>query len=129
MKGSTQLLIVWALPSSRPLGEQPPVVEVAQFLGPEGILNCAVVCPDGRRILTSGWPRTMRLWDRESGRLIRRLGDSAGNIQAVAFTPEGDRVLYGVVRMYRLTDPGPDDRPTSRTGPVTSKTLKPAKPK
>lgn len=62
---------VWALPAGRPPGESPSVVEVAQFINPEGILNNVVVSGDGRRVLTGGWPNTIRLWNRETGQLIR----------------------------------------------------------
>ena len=93
-----------------PLGEQPPVVEVAQFLGDAGILNTAVVSPDGRRVLTGGWPRTLWLWEIETGRLIRRFGDSSGEIQSIAFSPGGDRAICGgadgVVRLWDIESGG-----------------------
>jgi WD40 repeat protein/serine/threonine protein kinase/Tfp pilus assembly protein PilF len=95
---------VWVLPPGRRAGEQPPVVEVAQLLGHDGILQTAVVSPDGRRVLTCGWPKTIRLWDRETCQQIRSFGDSAGGLKSVAFSPDGSRALSGgddgVVRLW-----------------------------
>ena len=59
---------VWALPSVRPSSEVPTVVEVAQFLGHDGIIHVAVVSRDGHRVLTGGWPNTLRLWSLETHR-------------------------------------------------------------
>ena len=70
---------VWALPPGRRPGEFSPVVEVAQFIGPHGIINTAVVSPDGQRLLTAGWPNTIRLWNRETIRLIRQFDERARN--------------------------------------------------
>ena len=111
VSSTDQSVRVWALPAGRRSGEQPPVIEVAQFLGHEGILNTVVVSPDGRRVLASGWPNTIRLWDRETGQLIRSFDERGREIRSVAFSPKGDRVLSGgddgVVRLWDLKSGDP----------------------
>ena len=106
---------VWALPPGRPKGERPAVAETAQYLDDAMVFpQLAVVSPDGRHVLATAsktdmcfWDgetpqggganvppspaaaTTMYLWDRESGRLIRRFGESARLTMSVAFSPDG----------------------------------------
>src|SRR5215831_11000751 len=40
-------------------------------------------------------PGAVRLWDARTGRLLRRLGDPAEQVMAVAFSPDGRRVAGG----------------------------------
>jgi WD40 repeat protein len=40
-------------------------------------------------------PGAVRLWDARTGRLLRRLGDQADQIMAVALSPDGQRVAAG----------------------------------
>ena len=81
---------VWRLPPGRPHDEQPAVVEVAQFLGHDGIVHSVVISRDGRRVLTGGLPDTMRLWNLDTRELIRSFGSNSGAIQSLAFSPRGD---------------------------------------
>src|SRR5207237_4893300 len=57
---------------------------------------------DGRfavRVLKAGasalGPGAVRLWDARTGRLLRRLGDPAEQVMAVAVAPDGRRVAGG----------------------------------
>ncbi len=96
---------VWALPPGRPPGEQPPVVEVAHFLGHDGVVESVVVSPDGSRFLSGSDDKTMILWDRETGQSIRRFRKDTGEVLCVAFAPDGRRALSGGVdKVVRLWD-------------------------
>lgn len=50
--------------------------------------------PDGKLIL-AGSDETLRLWDAESGALLRSIKGHAGTVQSVAFSPDGTRLLSG----------------------------------
>jgi WD40 repeat protein len=86
----------------------------ADALSPDGSL-LVTGSGDGRfahRVLTAGapgiGPGAVRVWDARTGRLLRRLGDPAEQVMAVAFAPDGRRVAAcggrpdgkGVVRVW-----------------------------
>ena len=105
--GTDKTVRVWALPPARPSGEQPPVAEVAQFLGHDGAIQPVVVfSPDGRRLLSGSNDETLILWDRETARPIRRLRGHTKEVLAVAMSRDGRRALSGagdtVVRLWDL---------------------------
>src|SRR5262249_39554498 len=64
------------------------------------------VSPDGRKILSGSSDRTMILWDRESGRILRRFVGNGGWIMSVAFSPDGRHALSGgedkVMRLWDI---------------------------
>jgi WD40 repeat protein/serine/threonine protein kinase len=82
---------VWELPPGRKSGEQPPLVEVAHYLGEErGGADSVAVTPDGLRIVTSGWPERIRVFDRVTGQFTRYDNIGGG---ALAIAPDGRHVL------------------------------------
>jgi WD40 repeat protein len=111
-------LRLWRLPApdkaalaeaspSRPPGEQPALVEVALFRGHGGAIESQVgVSPDGRRLLSGSWDKTLILWDRETAQPLRRLEGHTAPVRGVAISPDGRRALSGgddtVVRLWDL---------------------------
>jgi WD40 repeat protein/serine/threonine protein kinase len=49
--------------------------------------------PDGRRIATSSYDRTIKLWDTDTGREVFTLRGHAGAVVGVAFSPDGNRIV------------------------------------
>jgi WD40 repeat protein len=82
------------------------LTEVARFLGHNANCPSLVVSPDGQRLLSGSQDRTMILWDRQTGRVIRRFNEKLGLIESVAISPEGRRGLSGgkdtIVRLWDL---------------------------
>jgi WD40 repeat protein/tRNA A-37 threonylcarbamoyl transferase component Bud32 len=115
-------LIVWDVATGR---------EVRRFTG-LGLIGCAAFAPDGRTVVTGGaWPTfyhpriapfgrpagaskstsaphpvdpVARLWDTESGQLVRVFEGHKGPVRAVAFGPTGRQVLTasddGTMRLW-----------------------------
>ncbi len=59
------------------------------------VVVSVAVSPDGRRALSGSNDGTIRLWDLESGKQIRRLHGHRGAAWAVAFSPDGRYALGG----------------------------------
>ncbi len=66
-------------------------------------------------VLASGGFRQIRLWDLKSAEPLRTLGGFAGRVTAVAFTPDGQRILGGggepafpgIIRVWSVEDGKP----------------------
>ena len=72
----------------------------------DGAVRALAGTPDGRRLVTGGDDRTIRIWDLATGRLERTLRGHLDSVRAVAVTPDGRRILsggtYDVVRVWDL---------------------------
>src|SRR5262249_61423543 len=51
--------------------------------------------PDGRRIATASWDRTIKLWDTATGREVCTLRGHTAGLLVVAFSPDGHRLGSG----------------------------------
>ena len=89
------------------------------FSGINGAVNWMAVSPDGRRLLSScWWGRELRLWDLEAKKPISRIDFGGVPPHRGSFAPDGRHAVWGgsdgVVRMYRLTEFDPANRPSAR---------------
>ena len=75
-------------PHLLPLG-----AEIARFSEHHGLVNSAVFSHDGTRILTASNDETARLWDAQSGDLIKALECHTERIRSAVFSHDGTRVL------------------------------------
>jgi len=57
-----------------------------------GLVSSVVFSPDGRRIASGGWEKTVRIWDAATGRELETLRGHEDIVWAVAFSPDGRRL-------------------------------------
>jgi WD40 repeat protein/S1-C subfamily serine protease len=88
-------------------GYRPAVIEVASFSGHSTgeTVEFAAISPDGGRILSGGADRMVILWDRKTGREIRRFGPAGGRVLSALFSPDGRRAFTaGEDKLIRIWD-------------------------
>jgi WD40 repeat protein len=61
--------------------------------GHRSTVNVMAVTPDGQRVVSASWDRTLKVWDLASGRIIATLEGHNRTVTAVAVTPDGHRAV------------------------------------
>jgi WD40 repeat protein len=73
----------------------------------EGGVNSVAFSPDGKTLASGGWDDTVRLWDVQTGKQLRKIDAHKAMVAHVAFSPDG-KVLAsrgGLDGAVRLWDP------------------------
>lgn len=100
---------VWEIATGRLLR----VLRVPLTDGSEGKLYAVALAPDARTIAAGGFTRgaegfEVYLFDRESGRMVRRLSGLENVVNSLAFSPDGARLVATVadsgLRVWRTSD-------------------------
>jgi WD40 repeat protein len=77
--------------------------QVRRFEGHTGAVLGLALSPDGRRLLTGGDDRTIRLWDVATGKELAKLTGHTETVSCVAFSSDGRRAISGSLdRSVRL---------------------------
>jgi WD40 repeat protein len=82
-------------PPSDPKEELAPRLRLLAQLGHPVMIQCGAFSPDGEQVLTGGFDKTARLWDTQSGKVLRTLTGHSGPLESVTFSPDGKKVLTG----------------------------------
>ena len=65
------------------------------LIGHTADVICAAFSPDGRRLATASFDRTIKLWDTATGRDVFTLRGHTAGVVALAFSPDGNRLVSG----------------------------------
>jgi WD40 repeat protein len=83
----------------------PPVQTIAAH---KDIILDAVFSPDGKTLATCGYDRLIKLWNTETGQLLRELKDHSDAVYAVTFSPDGILLASGsadrAVKVWQVAD-------------------------
>ena len=60
-----------------------------RFIATDTALFSVAFAPDGRLLASGSLDKTIRLWDVQTGRLVRTLEGHTGWVRSVAFSPDG----------------------------------------
>ncbi len=91
-------------------GYRTPIAEVGTLSGHASgeTVEFAVISPEGGRVLSGSADRTAILWDRKTGKVIRKFGPTGGRIISGIFSPDGRRALTAgedkIIRLWDLQD-------------------------
>ncbi|CCA77815.1 related to WD40-repeat protein (notchless protein) [Serendipita indica DSM 11827] len=79
---------MWDAETGKPLGES--------LRGHSHRITAVAFSPDGSRIVSSSWDRTIRLWDAETGEMLGEpLVGHVSIVESVRFSPDGLRIVSG----------------------------------
>ncbi|MEW6237624.1 MAG: cohesin domain-containing protein [Candidatus Omnitrophota bacterium] len=70
-------------------------VPILTFNGNAGNVNSVAFSPDGTKILTGYDDSTVKLWDANTGALIRNFSGHTALVYSVKFSPDGTKILSG----------------------------------
>jgi WD40 repeat protein len=80
--------------------------EVRRLRGHAGPLSGVAYTPDGGRLVTSSWDRTLRVWDADTGADLDMLRGHQDRVRGVAVSPDGARAASagadGLVKVWDL---------------------------
>jgi len=92
-------------------------------------MTCAALSPDGATYVTGSGDGKVRLWDANSGTLIRTFAGRGHSLTAIAYSPDGSKVLAGNVdgaaRLWNVSTGDALRIFSGHTGSITSVAFSP----
>jgi WD40 repeat protein len=89
-------------------GAMPAGAPVQTIPAHKDIILDAVFSPDGKTLATCGYDRLIKLWNTETGQLLRELKDHSDAVYAVTFSPDGALLASGsadrAIKVWEVAD-------------------------
>jgi WD40 repeat protein len=70
-----------------------PVGEVREMVGHQGVVHSVAIAPNGLWAASSGYDRTIRLWDLATGKEMRRYAGHSDWVGGIGFTSDGKQLI------------------------------------
>ena len=71
--------------------------EVFTLKGHRDLVCSVSFSPDGKRIVSGSWDKTLKVWDAQTGKETLTLKGHSRGVASVSFSPDGKRIVSGCV--------------------------------
>jgi len=78
----------WHDAAAKAILDTPPFIE---FIGHTDSVGSVIFSPDGKKIVSGSNDKTVRIWNAESGVVLRTSWEHADSVRSVAFSPNGEK--------------------------------------